>query len=139
MVHGALPSIIGLPIKNQWNTTSAVPRFKHSDRSMAKKHNHPQDAVTLGDVLKSVLRPGHSRGNFELTQIWSIWDRAVGSVIAENTHPAGFKGNILLVYANSSAWMHQLQFLKEDIIDKLNTEAGEQLVTDIRFKVGTWE
>lgn len=105
---------------------------------MGKKTKHAPDAISLGDVLKNVLKPGRTDGNFDLTQIWSIWDRAVGPVIGENAHPTGFKGNILLVYANSSAWVHQLQFLKEDIIAKLNNEAGEELVADIRFKVGTW-
>lgn len=106
---------------------------------MKKKNKHAPDAIALGEVLKNVLKPNRSDGNFDLTQIWNVWDRAVGPVIAENARPTGFKGKILLVYANSSPWVHQLQFLKEDIIQKLNNEVGEELVTDITFKVGTWE
>ena len=105
---------------------------------MGKKNKHAPDAIPLGDILKVVLKPDRSEGSFELTRIWQLWDRAVGPVIAENARPAGFKGRILLVYANSSPWLQQLQFLKEDIIQKLNDDAGEQLVADIKFKVGTW-
>ena len=97
------------------------------------------DAVHLRDVLQKLLKSGQSGGNFDLTQIWKIWDHAMGPVIAENAHPAGFKGNTLLVYANSSPWVHQLRFLKQDMIQKLNRELGQDLVTDITFKVGTWD
>jgi predicted nucleic acid-binding Zn ribbon protein len=97
------------------------------------------DAVHIGDILQRLLKTGQSDGNFDLTQIWHVWDRAVGPLIAENAHPAGFKGNILLVYANSSAWVQQLRFLKQDVIEKLNRELGKDLVSDIRFKVGTWQ
>ena len=43
---------------------------------------------------------------------------------------------LLLVCASSSVWIHQLQFLKADIIDNVNRALGKKLVEDIKFKVG---
>ena len=105
---------------------------------MDKKSKPNPDAVLLGDVLQQILKPNRSGASIDLTQIWNIWDDAVGPVISENAHPAGFKGNILLVYVNSSVWVHQLRFLKQDIIQKLNLKLNQELVADITFKVGTW-
>jgi predicted nucleic acid-binding Zn ribbon protein len=72
----------------------------------------------------------------DLAQVWSLWDTAVGDVIAKNARPEAFKGKLLLVHVNSSAWMHQLQFLKKDMINKINAAFGKELVQDIKFKIG---
>jgi predicted nucleic acid-binding Zn ribbon protein len=36
----------------------------------------------------------------------------------------------------SSTWVHQLQFLKEEMIDKLNEGLGKSLIDDLKFKIG---
>jgi predicted nucleic acid-binding Zn ribbon protein len=58
-------------------------------------------------------------------------------VIAQNARPAAFKGRILLVHVTSSTWVHQLQFLKVEMIDKLNDALGKALIDDLKFKIGT--
>ena len=50
--------------------------------------------------------------------------------------PVAFKGKLLLVHANSSPWLHHLQFLKKEIIVKVNQALGRELVGDIKFKIG---
>jgi len=35
-----------------------------------------------------------------------------------------------------SAWLQQLWFLKKDIIRKVNDSLGEDLVGEIKFKIG---
>ena len=60
----------------------------------------------------------------------------MGEIIAENARPAAFKGKILLVHVNSSPWLHQLSFLKKDILARINRELGQDLVDEIKFKIG---
>jgi predicted nucleic acid-binding Zn ribbon protein len=40
------------------------------------------------------------------------------------------------VNVTSSTWMHQLQFLKKDIIKQINHALGKELVEEIKFKIG---
>ena len=61
----------------------------------------------------------------------------MGKAIAKNARPAAFKGKLLLVEVSSSTWMHQLQFLKSDIIEKINDAFGKEMVAEIKFKIGT--
>ena len=103
---------------------------------MTRKNPNPDDAVHIGKILGGVLKSCRSDAGAELLEVWRLWDRAVGETIARNTRPAAFKGRLLLVYANSSVWIHQLQYLKADLIEKLNTELGRELVSDIKFKIG---
>ena len=72
----------------------------------------------------------------EMAGIWQLWDAAVGSAIAENARPAAFKGGLLVVHVSSSTWIHQLLFLKTDILAKVNHAFGKSLVQDIKFKIG---
>ena len=102
---------------------------------MVKRKNTPRIGH-IGDIINHVLKTCRRDGDGDLAQIWSLWDTAVGDAIAKNTKPEAFKGKLLLVNVNSSAWMHQLQFLKKDMIDKINTALGKELVQDIKFKIG---
>lgn len=102
---------------------------------MAKKKKN-KEFVHIGDILNSVFKTCRRDRDEELSKVWNLWDNAVGDVIAKNARPEAFKGRILLVHVNSPPWMHQLQFLKKDIIKKINTALGKDLVQDIKFKIG---
>jgi hypothetical protein len=100
------------------------------------KHKKNSDLVHIGDIINGVLKTCRRDCDEELSQVWSLWESAVGDVIAKNTRPEAFKGKLLLVLVNSSPWMHQLQFLKKDIINNVNQALGKELVQDIKFKIG---
>jgi predicted nucleic acid-binding Zn ribbon protein len=103
---------------------------------MAEKRKKLKQAVPLGNIINTVLANRMQKKDAGLLQVWQHWDAAVGDVIADNARPAAFKGNLLLVHVNSSPWMHQLQFLKKEIIEKVNNALGDDLVADIKFKIG---
>jgi predicted nucleic acid-binding Zn ribbon protein len=94
------------------------------------------DFVHIGNILEDVLKAYHTEGNFGLREVWRRWDAAVGETIAQNARPAAFKGNLLIVHVSNSTWIHQLQFLKKDLISVLNTALGQPLLADIKFKIG---
>ena len=103
---------------------------------MSEKREKLKQAVPLGKVLNTVLSSRMRGKEAGLLQVWQHWQAAVGEVIAENARPAAFKGSLLLVHVNSSPWLYQLQFLKEEIIAKVNVALGDDLVADIKFKIG---
>jgi predicted nucleic acid-binding Zn ribbon protein len=99
-----------------------------------KKRN--EKFVHIGSIIDDVLKTYRREPDNELMQVWQVWDRIVGDVVSKNAKPAAVKGRILLVYVSSSTWVHQLQFLKEEIIVKLNGGLGKPLVDDLKFKIG---
>ena len=100
------------------------------------KKKQKNDVVHIGDIMAGVLKTCRHDSDVELSQVWNLWDDAVGDTIAKNARPEAFKGRLLLVRVNSSPWMHHLQFLKKDIIKKVNTALGKDLVQEIKFKIG---
>ena len=99
-------------------------------------HDKRSDFVHIGNILDTVLSAYCTEADTGLRDIWHLWDAAVGETIAQNARPAAFKGNILIVHVSNSTWIHQLQFLKNDLMSALNTALGQPLLTDIRFKIG---
>jgi len=93
--------------------------------------------VHIGSIIDDVLKTYRRESDGELIQVWHVWDSIVGDVISKNAKPAAFKGRILLVHVTSSAWVHQLQFLKDEMIAKLNEALGKSLIDDLKFKIGT--
>lgn len=96
-----------------------------------------REFTAIGNLVDQFMQTCRRSPDTRMTRVWQIWDLAVGSAIAENAQPAAFKGGLLIVNVNSSPWLQQLQFLKADIMNKVNAELGDGSVTDIRFKIGS--
>ena len=68
--------------------------------------------------------------------IWTFWNDEVGAGIARRAQPARFRNGILFVTVATHSWMQELQFMKDDIRERLNTRLGANLVHDIFFVSG---
>jgi predicted nucleic acid-binding Zn ribbon protein len=101
-----------------------------------KEDKETRELVRIGSILEKVLHQHRAESDLGLAQVWDLWKQTVGEDIAKNTRPAAFKGKLLLVHVTSSVWVQQLQFLKKDIIGRLNDALGKARVEDIKFKIG---
>ncbi len=90
----------------------------------------------IGSIIDVVLKTYRREPDGELIRVWNVWDGTVGEGISKNAKPAAFKGRILLIYVTSSTWVHQLQFLKKEMIARLNDALGKALIDDLKFKIG---
>lgn len=98
--------------------------------------NGPDQFVKVGHIIKDVLRSQRKHGDAKMIRVWDIWPSAVGEHIGANTNPAAFRGRLLIVNVVDSAWLQELWFLKKDIVGKVNNCLGEELVEEIKFKIG---
>ncbi len=101
------------------------------------RRRNPQTRLQrIGEILPRVLKKGGFPVRLEDTRLREIWEKAVGPQIAAQSRPENIKRNLLFVKVASSVWMHQLHFLKEEIIGKVNALMGKTPVKDIRFSIG---
>jgi predicted nucleic acid-binding Zn ribbon protein len=63
------------------------------------------------------------------------WARVVGPRVARHTRAIGFEQGVLRVEVEGSAWMHELGYLKQELIKAVNRELGTDRVRDVRFVV----
>ena len=88
-------------------------------------------AGVLGRVLEQLGLDGELAGWRAVGE----WDRLVGPRIARHTRAVAFRDGALQVEVEGSAWMHELGFLKRDLIRRIHRDLGERHVREIRFLV----
>jgi len=91
----------------------------------------------LNEIVSGIFHDSPTHGRKDLFMIHTIWHKAVGEKIAENTLPQTIRKNILFVTVSNSVWMQELQFLKDQIREKINKDLPTLTIHDIRFKIGT--
>ncbi len=69
-------------------------------------------------------------------RVWTFWDEEVGDTVAKHAQPDGFRSGVLSVRVDTSTWMQELQFMKQDLRSRLNQRLGETLIHDIYFVSG---
>lgn len=65
------------------------------------------------------------------------WARVVGTPLALHTQPGCIRFRTLTVMTENSVWMQQLLFLKPLLLARVNEFAGQHMVGDLTFRVGT--
>ncbi len=92
--------------------------------------------LPIADVLQKIMKKQGIPVPGANTSLRRVWNEAVGPQIAAQTLPEQIKRGVLSVKVASSVWMHQLQFLKKDIIQKFNSLYGEGTVQSLHFSIG---
>jgi predicted nucleic acid-binding Zn ribbon protein len=95
-----------------------------------------KQCVHIGGIISELLKTHKQTCGRELTLILEIWEDALGEQISGHARPAAYKNRLLWVEVANSVWHQQLQFLKPDMIARINHKLGIALVENIKFKVG---
>ncbi|MCG6534032.1 MAG: DUF721 domain-containing protein [Syntrophales bacterium LBB04] len=90
----------------------------------------------IDEILSRALKKRHVPFRKEDRRLIEIWEKAVGPQIAAQSRPESIKRDVLLVKVSSSVWLHQLHFLKEEIMGKINASAAGAAFKDIHFSIG---
>jgi hypothetical protein len=103
---------------------------------MSKK-SHPPEAVQ--DLVKKILEGWGLTRVAKEQRVFGVWEEAVGEQLAQNTRPVAAYQGALTVLVRDSAWLHELQYMKAEIVKKLNRTLGKGVIRELRFRVGSWE
>lgn len=90
----------------------------------------------IGDFLPRALRKKKIYIDTLPPDMEPLWKKAVGHQIARQTEPFKLKDDTLSVKVTTSTWMQQLQFMKEDILEKVNAAGPPRKITKLRFFMG---
>lgn len=90
----------------------------------------------LGEILQGILKKRNIPHGSTDRHLLDAWSRAVGPVIAAQTHPDRIKGGTLFVRVSAPVWLHQLQFMKSDILDRVSALSAEGKIKALFFTIG---
>jgi predicted nucleic acid-binding Zn ribbon protein len=92
--------------------------------------------AAVADLLSALLRGTPAEKRLKEGEIWLVWESAVGSRIASHAVPAAFRDGTLTLTVDSAPWMQQLNYLKRELVEKVNEKLGEELVKELYMKAG---
>ena len=101
---------------------------------MNKRKSKPPEQVNA--VLERVLSSLNLGLKVKQYRIWDVWNSVVGEAIARQAQPQQIRAMVLWVNVSSSTWMQQLEFMKRQIVERINERIGEKVISDIRCRIG---
>jgi len=61
------------------------------------------------------------------------WPALAGERIARRTRAVAFRDGVMTIEVEGSAWMHELGFLRRELVRRANQLVGANVVRDVRF------
>jgi predicted nucleic acid-binding Zn ribbon protein len=94
-----------------------------------------KDIVPLKAALENFLKKKKWIKKIKGYQIISNWENLAGKEIARSSQPIKIQDKFLFLAVKSNVWANELNLRKGELIEKINREAGEKIISDILFKV----
>lgn len=93
----------------------------------------------ISTILKPLLKRYGLETQMQIYTLIDQWEDFVGYQVASHTLPYHLRFRKLYLFVDSPAWMNQLNYLKEELKNKINKEVGEVWIQEIIMKVGSVE
>ena len=96
---------------------------------MRKSNTQP-----LAEVLREYVRSMNMEHRLKEVDVMQSWETLLGKTIARHTRKIRLSKKILYVEITSSVIKNELVMMREDIRNRMNEQAGEEMVEKIVFK-----
>ncbi len=96
-----------------------------------------QTPERISVVLGTLLQRLDKTGEFGVVRLIKAWPEAVGEAIARRTEVQSLKFHTAVVKVSGAMWIQELNLMKVQILARLKTALGEDIVRDLRFVKGT--
>lgn len=93
-----------------------------------------KQAVAVAEIVGGVLDSRRLKMRLLHEDIFRQWQKIVGKGLVDKCQPRRIKGHTLHLDVTSSSWAHQLIYLQEEIISRVNRLAGTLLVASIHCR-----
>jgi len=104
--------------------------------SRGPKRPRMPHAVKAGRIADDFFSNGGYTRKLKEHQAWQVWEQVVGPQIASHAKPLRIRDGVLEVRVDQPIWMQQLRLMAPQILQKLNSALGEQLIRELFWKRG---
>ena len=99
-----------------------------------RKKRFNKRAVAVADIVGGVLDTRRLKMRLLHEDIFRQWRKIVGKGLVDKCQPRRIKGHTLYLDVVSSSWAHQLIYMQEEIIHRVNKLAGTLLIASIHCR-----
>ncbi len=87
--------------------------------------------MTLSQVLKEYRSEMNIDNRLKEVSLLNSWEDIAGRAIAKRTTKVTMKDGTMVIYLSSPVVRNELMMIRESLRERLNEEAGEELVKNI--------
>ena len=88
---------------------------------------------SIAAILPGVLRDLRLEDAAAGWRAVAEWPALAGERIAKRTRAVAFRDGVMTIEVEGSAWMHELNFLRREIVRRANQRVGANVVREVRF------
>ena len=118
-------------------TTGIKSRDQKRREENQKRGSQPfdsgRDPVKASASLEQLFGEFNWTSQLAQATLFTEWNKVVGEDSAEASYPEELKNEVLSVRCRSTAWATQLRLLAPQILEKINQQHPDVLVSEIRF------
>jgi len=92
-------------------------------------------SARVGDILPRVLSLMGLDAKLAEAKFMRDWEAVVGAVVAARSRPRDIRDGILYIGVESSVWMQELWFHRDEILDRITKEYPGIGVKGIRLEI----
>jgi len=94
-----------------------------------------KEIIPLKQALEEFFKEKKWSKKIKGYQIISNWENLAGKEIARSSQPIKIQDRCLFLAVKSNVWANELNLRKGELIEKINREAGENIISNILFKI----
>ena len=95
---------------------------------MAKREN---DSFSIQDLMKSFIKENNLSKGMQKLKIEETWTKMMGPGVASHTSSVRLQNKTLIIQLNSSVLREELSYGKDKIIEMMNEELGEHVISKL--------
>ena len=88
-------------------------------------------AISLGQALEHFIRKSRMRNDLRSIQVGEVWEKVVGKTISAYTEKVQLVNHTLFITTRVAPLRTELLYQKQRIMERVNEEMGENLVSDV--------
>jgi predicted nucleic acid-binding Zn ribbon protein len=88
----------------------------------------------IKSIIDDLVRDLNMESKLNVTNIFSHWEEIVGTEINKKARPEKIVRNTLYISVTSSTWANELRMMSGQLINRINSFIGEDIVKSIKFK-----
>lgn len=105
-----------------------------SSSPRARRRPHRAAPRSLQDPLAALV--ARLAPATPLARVQVVWEQAVGPAIAGVARPVAEREGALSVVCVSAVWAHELDLMGPELLARVNSALGDEVVTRLRCRVG---
>jgi predicted nucleic acid-binding Zn ribbon protein len=90
--------------------------------------------ISIGEAMQDYIKEMNLGPKLKELSLIDSWENMVGKAISTRTSKVYIKDKILFVHLKSSIVRNELMMIREALREKLNTQAGEEVIKEIVLK-----